>query len=47
MSNEQKAWARHFTGTIREFIAQAQKRNFTDKSIKYWIKYNWNIKEVE
>lgn len=47
MNKEQRTWARQFRGTIREFVTQAKERNFTDKSIKYWVKYNWNFKEVK
>lgn len=38
-----RAWAKAFKGTAKEFIDQAQKRNLPDRSIKYWVKYNWNI----
>jgi hypothetical protein len=38
-----RTWAREFKGTASEFIAQAKQRNFTDRSVKYWVKFNWNI----
>ena len=38
-----RAWAKAFNGTAKEFIDQAEKRNLPDRSIKYWVKYNWNI----
>lgn len=43
MDKEQRLWAKQFKGTISDFLEQARKRNFTDKSISYWVKYNWNI----
>ena len=43
MNKLNKDWAKSFKGTAREFITEAKKRNFTDRSIKYWVKYNWNI----
>ena len=41
MNNTQ--WAKQFKGTAKEFITQAKQRDFTDRSITYWVKYNWNI----
>jgi hypothetical protein len=41
MSN--RIWAKNFRGTAQEFMAQAKKRNLTDRSVKYWVKFNWNI----
>lgn len=43
MNTKQRAWAKQYKGTAGEFIAEAQKLGFTDRSIKYWVKYNWNI----
>lgn len=45
MKNKLKRlWARDFTGTIRDFITQATTMGLTQKSIKYWVMFNWNIK---
>lgn len=43
MNKADRAWAKAFSGTPKEFIEQAKQRNFTLKSIKYWLRYNWNI----
>lgn len=36
-------WAKHFIGTASEFIEQAKQRDMSKRSIKYWVKFNWNI----
>ena len=41
--SENRTWARQFNGTTSEFIVQAKQRNMTARSIKYWVKFNWNI----
>lgn len=43
MNKLNRVWAKQFSGTIQEFISQAEERGLTDRSIKYWVKYNWNI----
>lgn len=43
MSNQK--WAKHFRGTASEFIKQAKNRDMTERSVKYWVKFNWNIGE--
>lgn len=43
MNKNNRAWARNFRGTAGDFIVQARERNFTDRSIRYWVKYNWNL----
>jgi hypothetical protein len=40
---QNRVWAKQFRGTAQEFIVQAKERDFTDRSIKYWVKFNWNI----
>lgn len=44
MNRINRDWARNFRGTAQEFILQAKQRQFTNRSIKYWVKFNWNIK---
>ena len=43
MINDNRTWAKQFNGTAIEFIAQAKQRGMTARSIKYWVKFNWNI----
>jgi hypothetical protein len=43
MNKLNRDWAKNFNGTAKKFITEAKKRNFTDRSIKYWVKFNWNI----
>ena len=43
MNKVNRIWAKQFSGTAGEFIKQAVRRDFTKKSIEYWVKYNWNI----
>ena len=38
-----RIWAKQFRGTAKEFIEQAEQKGLTDRSIKYWVKFNWNI----
>ena len=38
-----RLWAKQFSGTASEFITQARERGLTKRSIKYWVKFNWNI----
>lgn len=40
---DNRIWAKSFRGTGIEFIKQAKKRNLSNKSIQYWVKYNWNL----
>ena len=35
--------AKQFSGTASEFIEQAKQRGMSQRSIKYWVRFNWNI----
>lgn len=37
------AWAKQFSGTASEFIEQAKQRGMSERSIRHWVKFNWNI----
>ena len=41
--NANTLWAKQFSGTASEFIEQAKQRGMSQRSIKYWVKFNWNI----
>ena len=38
-----RTWAKNFRGTAKEFTLQAKERGLADRSIRYWVRYNWNI----
>lgn len=43
MTATDRQWAKDFKGTASEFIDQAKQKGLTERSIKYWVKFNWNI----